>query len=396
MSGGAGPDVLGTGSEPADDGGQRRSGSARRLRLAAVGVLVVAVVVLAVRGGLLSAGHDDTTGAGSQRSPGGLLVLRSEGRLLVEAGDGWADGPELPDGFGGRSALVPVLGSAGRSVLVGVVDGTLFRVDPAAADDPPTPLGRGRSVVAGSGRLGGVLVQRADGRVVEVDAATGAVRDAAPFPGQPTGGGWRPLGLLTVPGAARSLLLARGGTGSAGARSGVELVLAAPTRPVQLGTQPPVRTVATVPRVLAVGTDSVLAEGSGCPGASCRVLVVAVTRDDVLLREVAPPPGSTVAGTTLPGGSASNLLVVRPSRGRSALARAVAGGAATLPVRGSAGVDPTAGLVDDLDGTAYLVTRGEVTGDGVVRAWSPGRPSRVRPAQAPPAPPSAVLVCGCG
>jgi hypothetical protein len=361
-----------------------------------VGVLAVGLVLLAVRGGLLSAGPDDTSGAGPRRSAGGLLVLRSEGRLLVEAAGEWADGPELPDGIGRRPVLVPVLGSAGRSVLVGVADGTLFRVDPGAADDPPTPLGRGRSVVAGSGRLGGVLVQRADGRVVELDAATGAVRDPAPFPGQPTGGGWRPLGLLTVPGAARSLLLARDGTGSTGGQSGTELALAAPTRPVQLGTQPPVRTLATVRRVLAVGVDSVLAEGSGCPGESCQVLVVAVTRDDVLLREVAPPPGSTVAGTTLPGGSTSNLLVVHPPRGRPALARAVAGGAATLPVGGSSGVDPSAGLVDDLDGTAYLVTREQRTGDGEVRAWSPGRPARVHPAHAPPVPPAAVLVCGCG
>ena len=123
-----------------------------------------------------------------------------------------------------------------------------------------------------------------------------------------------------------------------------------------------------------------------------------VTRDDVLVREVAPPPGRRFAGTALTGGSVSNLLVVdrEGGRGRPALARVVAGGAATLLVRGSPGVDLAAGLVDDLDGTAYLVVRDDQGSDGQVRAWAPGRPALARSAQAPPVPPGAGLVCGCG
>jgi hypothetical protein len=151
--------------------------------------------------------------------------------------------------------------------------------------------------------------------------------------------------------------------------------------------------------VLALGPDSVLAAAPGCSADGCRlhrVRVVTVTRDDVLDREVAPPPDRVFTGTPLAGGSVSNLLVVGGAGGRPALARVVAGGAATLLVRGSSGVDPAAGLVDDLDGTAYLVVRADDGSDGVVRAWAPGRPALARSARAPAVPPGAVLVCGCG
>lgn len=395
MSTGDRPDVLGSVPDGAQAGGHP-PGRGRRWRLAALAAAGL-VALLALRSGLLSAPGDSEPGP--VRSAGGLLVLRAEGRLLVEAGDGWSEGPELPRRLAGRASLVPVLSSTGRSVLVGVAGRTLFSIDPADPEDTGTPLGRARSVVAGSGRLGGVLVDRGEGRVVEVDAATGAVRDPAPFPGQPSGPGWRAVGLVSVPGAARSLLLAAPGTATGDAATAVDqvdLLLAAPARPVQLGTQPEVRPVTTVPRVLALGPDSILAEAPGCPGAACRIQVVTVTRDDVLVREVAPPPGRTFSGTALAGGSVSNLLVVDRAGARPALARVVAGGAATLLVRGSAGVDPAAGLVDDLDGTAYLVVREDRRSDGMVRAWAPGRPALVRSARAPAVPPGAGLVCGCG
>lgn len=400
MSTGDRPDVLGT--VPGDDAGTggsppRRGRSWRLLAL----VAAVLVAVLALRSGVLSAPGGGAGEPAPSRSAGGLLVIRSEGRLLVEAGDDWTEGPELPR-LAPRASLVPVIGSTGRSVLVGVAGRTLFSIDPSDPEDTPTPLGRARSVVAGSGRFGGVLVDRGNGQVVEVDAATGAVRDPAPFPGQPSGPGWRALGLLSVPGAARSLLMAASGTATgdaATAADSVDLVLAAPARPVELGTQPEVRPVVTVPRVLALGPDSVLAAPPGCSTGGCRgqaVQVVTVTRDDVLEREVAPPPDRAFTGTPLAGGSVSNLLVVRHAGGRPALARVVAGGAATLLVRGSAGVDPTAGLVDDLGGTAYLVVRADDGSDGVVRAWAPGRPALAQSARAPAVPPGAVLVCGCG
>ena len=399
MSPGDRPDVLGTVPGGNDGTGGRPPGRSRLWQLAAL-VAAGLVALLALRSGLLSAPGGDEPAP--QRSAGGLLVLRSEGRLLVEDEDDWSEGPELPRRLPQRASLVPVIGSDGRSVLVGVAGRTLFSVDPSDPEDTPTPLGRARSVVSGSGRLGGVLVDRGDGQVVEVDAATGAVRDPAPFPGQPSGPGWHAVGLLSVPGAARSLLLAAQGTvtgDAATAADPVDLVLAAPTRPVELGTQPEVRPVATVPRVLALGPDSVLAAAPGCSGDGCRrhhVRVVTVTRDDVLVREVAPPPRRAFTGTTLAGGSVPNLMVVERSGGRLALARVVAGGAATLLVRGSAGVDPAAGLVDDLDGTAYLVVREDDGSDGVVKAWAPGRPALAQSARAPSVPPGAVLVCGCG
>lgn len=397
MSTGGRPDVLG--SVPGDDGtGERPPGRGRLWRLAAV-LTAGLLALLALRSGLLSAPGGGQDEPATQRSAGGLLVLRSDGRLLVEDGDDWSDGPELPRRLSDRGSLVPVISSTGRSVLVGVAGRTLFNIDPADPEDTATPLGRARSVVSGSGRLGGVLVERGDGRVVEVDAATGAVRDPAPFPGQPTGPGWRAVGLLSVPGAARSLLLASPATSTGDAATQndlVDLVLAAPARPVELGTQPEVRPVATVPRVLALGSDSVVAPG--CPGDCGRqaVQVVTVTRDDVLVREVAPPPDRAFTGTALAGGSVSNLLVVGGAGAGPALARVVAGGASTLLVRGSQGVDPAAGLVDDLDGTAYLVVRPDQGSAGAVRAWAPGRPAVARSARAPEVPADAVLVCGCG
>jgi hypothetical protein len=396
------PDVLGT--VPGGDDDQTKGRPPRRARMWRLAAVAAAglVALLALRSGLLSAPGGGSGGPGPQRSAGGLLVLRSDGRLLVEAGDDWSEGAELPGRLAARASLVPVLSSTGGSVLVGVAGRTLFSIDPSDPEDTPTPLGRARSVVAGSGGLGGALVERGDGRVVEVDAATGAVRDPAPFPGQPSGPGWRAVGLLSVPGAARSLLMAAPGTSTgdaARATDPVDLVLAAPARPVELGTQPEVRPVATVPRVLALGPDSVLAPSAGCSRDGCRgqgVRVVTVTRDDVLAREVAAPPDRAFTGTPLAGGSVSNLLVVDGAGARPALARVVAGGAATLLVRGSAGVDPAAGLVDDLDGTAYLVVREDLGSDGVVRAWAPGRPALVRSARAPAVPPGARLVCGCG
>ena len=316
------PDVLGTVPGGDDEGsGERPPGRGRLWRLAAV-VAAGLVALLALRSGLLSAPGGGPGEPAPPRSAGGLLVLRSEGRLLVEAGDEWSEGPELPRGVAERASLVPVLSSTGRSVLVGVAGRTLFSIDPADPEDTPTPLGRARSVVSGSGRLGGALVERGDGRVVEVDAATGAVRDPAPFPGQPSGPGWRAVGLLSVPGASRSLLMAAAGTATgdaATATDAVDLVLAAPARSVELGTQPEVRPVATVPRVLALGPDSVLAEAPGCSGDTCPSQVSGRDGDP---RRRAGPRGGPAAGPDLRRHRAGGRLGVQPAGGRRARAAA--------------------------------------------------------------------------
>ena len=133
MSTGDRPDVLGT--VPGDDGrtGQRPPGRGRLWRPAAL-VVAGLVALVALRSGLLSAPGDGAGEPAPQRSAGGLLVLRSEGRLMVEGGDEWSEGPELPSRLAPRATLVPVVGSTGRSVLVGVAGRTLFSIDPSDPD----------------------------------------------------------------------------------------------------------------------------------------------------------------------------------------------------------------------------------------------------------------------
>jgi hypothetical protein len=182
-----------------------------------------------------------------------------------------------------------------------------------------------------------------------------------------------------------------------GGHTGVELALALPARQVELGTGPRVRSLGTVPRLLAITDDWVVAVGSGCPGDGCRLRVVSVTRDDVLVREVAAPEGWSFLAAATPGRSRQGLSPVRRrgDEGPVALARVVAGGETALLVQGTEGVDLDAGLVDDLDGSVRMVVRAQA-GERVW-AWAPGSPARVTPAGVPgDLPEAARLVCVCG
>jgi hypothetical protein len=346
------------------------------MALAAVGLVVVLVVT---QGELLSAGHPDASGG---PDAGGRLVALVDGHLAVAVADGWSDGPEVPEALGSAADLVAVTMLSGRSLLVGAAAGTLFRVDPAG-DEDWTEIGRASRVVGSTGALGTVLVERPGGDLVEVDARTGSTVRADPFPGYLPTQGWRPASLIAV-GTGRSLL-ARRRLGD-----GLELGLAATERAIAGGARPPFAVIGAVPRLLGVSPDAVLAATQNCPGPRCRVLVVTITPDTAMQREVMPPDGWRFAATRS-GRSTQGLLTLQATGGGpDALARAVAGGDSALLVGGSAGVDLSAGLVDDLDGTTYLVV------DGVVRAWRPGSPTRLQPVWAAAPPEGAQLVCACG
>lgn len=379
-------DVLGGGPDDAFDGDADRPPLPGALRVVGLAVVVVAAIVALTQSGLLSAGDGRPSPDRPTPGPGGRLVALADGHLVVADGDGWTDGPELPEGLGSAADLVPVILPSGRSLLLGVVHRTLFRVDPRE-DGEVREIGRAAGVVGSTGRLGTVVVERLGGDIVEVDVQTGATAEARPFPGYDPAAGWRPEGLAVV-GTGRSLLVSRAAPG------GEQLGLAAAARPALLGTQPALRLLPTVPRLLGLSPDAILAAGEGCPGPTCQVLALTVTRDEVLSRPVAPPADwdFLLRGT---GRSQQGLLPVRGSDGSTiALARSVAGGASALLVGDSAGVVLGAGLVDDLDGTVFMLVA-TTAGSPSVWAWRPGSPARLeRVRDAPPS--GAELACACG
>ena len=383
-------DVLAGGreGEPDRGSGPRRTGpwwSVPAVRSAAVLAAGLVVVLLVSQGGLLSA--DNHPGAADGAGAGGRLVVLTDGHLEVAVGTGWSDGPEVPDAADSAAALVAVTMPSGRSLLVGAADGRLFRVDPTGEEDW-VDVGPASRVVGSSGTLGTVVVERPGGAVAEVDVLTGDTVRGDPFPGYQPSQGWRAVSLLDV-GTGRSLL-ARRRLGD-----GLELGLAATERAVLGGGRLPFAVIGAVPRLLGTSPDTVLAATKSCPGPQCRVLVVTITPDRATQRQVGPPDGWRFAATRT-GRSAQGLLALqKPAGGPDALARAVAGGDSALLVGGSTGVDLSAGLVDDLDGTTYLVVQG-AGGRRTVRAWQPGSPARLQPVPGPVPAEDAQLVCACG
>jgi hypothetical protein len=354
---------------------------------------VLAAVVVLSRSGLLSAGSPPDRGraggsGGSEAAEVNRLVARVGDRLVRPEDADPGEGARLPEGFRRGARLVPVVTGDGSSVLLGVHEGLLFRVAPTR-QGRWQPIGRARAVVAAGAVSGRVLVLRTGG-VAEVEVATGRVANPEPFPGFDEAAGWRPVGVVAAVGT-RSLLVSRRPV-SGGA--GQELALAWPARRVEAGTNPPLQLLGTGHRLLGIAGEWVLTAGDACPGTGCQVRIVSVTRDDVLTRDVAPPPGWAFL---LEGGRESLVPVSRaggPSR--PALARLVAGGDNALLVQGSHGVDLPAGLAGSLDGSVRMVTRTGASAERV-RVWSPDQPARARPLGAAGAlPDDARLVCVCG
>lgn len=379
-------DVVAQGREPGGDG------LPTWLRVVALVVAGAVGAFLFSRSGLLSADAPERPGAGRASpaaAPAAALVARLENRLVHPDRDD--EGARLPDRFPAGARLVPVLSAQGDGTLVGVHDGLLFRVAP----EPGArwrPIGTAEQVVASAAAPGRAVVLR-DGRVVEVEVATGRLAVEQPFPGFDAAAGWEPVDVVSAVGT-RALLMRRPAAGGAG----VELALAWPLRRVEAGTDDPVRALGTVDALLGTAGDWVLGTAGSCPGPGCRVVVVSVTRDRVGARAVGPPPDWVFGVGPSAGRSHETLVTVARADDPSerALARLVAGGENALLVQGTEGVDLRAGLAAAPDGTVFLVTG--AGGDRRLRAWDPQQPGRAAPVgtQTGRIPPKATLVCVCG
>jgi hypothetical protein len=365
-----GPDVV-------DSGGEEARPVLTPLRVVAAVVAVVVVAVVAPRTGLLSAPGDGGRDPGAVLDDVGSLVARTDQRLVRLGPGGWEPSTELPPGLA-DAPLLPVFSASGRTDLLAAADGVLLRGDPER-DEGWQELGRADQVVGAARPAGRVHIVRGD-RVVEVDTATGGITDPAPFPGYAPALGWRAVTVQPATGVP-ALLMSRPRA------PGRELAFAWPAVRVLPGADPPLTELGVFERPLGADADRLLSLGPfGCEGAACRVVVTTITRDEVLSREVEPPPGWRFA----PGPTTSGVVQVRDGQ-RRALARLVPGGRTALLLAGSEGVDPEVGMVALLDGSIRFVT-GQ-GGRRELRGWTPGDPRARRLAGAPP--PGARLVCAC-
>lgn len=384
-------DVVEHGPDP------REGGPSNAVRLAVLVLAVVTAGVLVSRSGLLSADAPENAGRGPGVADGaaedraGRLVARLDDRLVRLGQGDPGRGPVLPNGFPGDAPLVPVLGGRGTVSLLGVHHGLLFRVPPRGRATW-TAIGRAERVVSVSAP-GRALVQRA-GEVVEVEVATGRVSQPEPYPGFDASAGWYPEGVVSAVGTLALLMSRPAAPGPA-----QELALASPARRVEAGTDPPVRALGSVEELLGIAADWVLSAAGDCPGPACRVVVVSVTRDRVVAREVAPPAGWTFSVGPSAGRTHDTLVAVQRDGAPDtrALARLVAGGDNALLLRGSQGVDPGAGLVDAPDGAVYFAT-GPGGSERRLSVWEPAGPRGAVAVEGPAGllPAGARLVCVCG
>jgi hypothetical protein len=395
-------DVVGQGS---DDGPGSPPG---RLRRAGLVVGAVVVVVALSRSGLLSSGEPapppEPTPSGSATTPGTVtgprLVARVGDLLIMDARGPDRAGSRLPAGLPADAALVPVLPGGTEAAaaaalpgpVVGVHDGSLFRADPARArwrDLAPADA----VLAAGYSAARAVVVR--DGALQEVEVSTGSTTDPAPFPGyRPER--WTARGLLG--GAALgALVMTRPGPGGS-----TRYALAYPRLIVESGARERLRELGSHGELLSLADDWVLTLGAGCPGASCRLDVVSVSRDGVQTRAVAPPSGWTFVQGAAAGRTHEALVPVHrlgdaDTPDDVALARLVPGGENALLVQGTDRVRLAAGLVDGAGGAVYLLRDPDRGRDLRAVVWDPNAPNiavPLRPATSFPA--DSRLVCVCG
>ncbi|MGH8893066.1 MAG: hypothetical protein ACRDWY_07135 [Actinomycetes bacterium] len=382
-------DVVEQGREP---GG---AGSRNSVRVVVLVILIAAVGLALSRSGLLSAdapirknGGPSPAGPTAPRAEG--LVARYEDHLVTAGQDDVAAGARLPDGFPSDAALVPVVTGAGAGIVLGAHHGNLVRVAPKRTARWQ-PIGRADRVVAPAAAPGRALVLRS-GDVVEVEVGAGAVVQPSPFPGFDAAAGWEPEGVVSALGT-RPLLMSRISTDGP-AR---ELALAWPLRRVQAETEPAVQVLGTFGPLVGIAEDWVLTTSGTCPGPSCRVRIASVTRDAVLARDVAPPPGWVFGDPRSDGGSHGPLVPVsRPGDGAVGLARLVAGGDNALLVEGTTGVDLDAGFAVDLDGSVYFLTGASESEPARLRLWQPDQLGGAVDVRDGALPDGARLVCVCG
>lgn len=395
-----GGDVVGGGRGP---DGPRGGPPPWLRRVALVAAAGLAVLVLS-RTGLLAADPapragraTDATSGPAVTVDGPRLVARLGDRLLRAARGPAVPGTRLPDRLPPDAVLVPIppggvdVTERTPGPVVGGWDGQLFRADPGRSRW--RGLGPAEAVVGAGSAPSRALVLRA-GSLQEVDVATGATLDSAPFPG------FDPdrdvaVGLLRVTDG-QALLMRRRASGPG------PLALAWPTAQVRLGARPAVLDLGQYGELLGIAGDWAAALRAGCPGPACRLDLLSVTRDQPRRRVVAPPPGWTFIAGPIVGRAQEALVPVerltdgRPD-GTRALARLVPAGDFALLVAGTAGVRLSAGLAGAADGSVYFLGDPPSGGDPEVRVWRPAGSSVAVPLQpAATFPRGARLVCVCG
>jgi hypothetical protein len=323
------------------------------------------------------------------------LVARLDGRLLLAARGQPRQGAVLPPDLPADAELVPVRSGGGSEEeiaelpgpVVGVHGGTLFRAD--ADRQSYRDLSPADAVVSAAEKPARILVRRGD-QVQEVEASTGSTTDESPFPGF-DGSRWTPRGVLASPGGSPLLL-----TREAGDRN--EVALAWPQLQVSTRLRPALQRVGSSGTFLGITDDWALFLGPGCPGRSCTLVVVSLTRDTLGSRPVAPPDGWTFMAGPVGGRTHEAVVPVRELTGGAvALARLVPGGDNALLVSGTEHVRLSAGLADAADGSVYLLSDPEGGGAPLPLVWDPDSPNAVAPLLPPTTfPADAHLVCVCG
>lgn len=389
----ANEDVL---EQHGDDRGRRLRPWARRAAVAAAllaGGALVADVRLPTGDRRTPESRDAPRSARSATgaaTPAVTILARHGSRLVRYSPGGATQVATLPRGFGANERLWAV--DDGRSrVLYGVRGRDLFRVGVRHGRVVADVGTVDRIVDVGPGP-GELVVQLSidDGtRVSAIDGATGNVVHRDPFPAFDGSGGWTPRAVLTTFGLP-GLVLTRT---SAGGR-GDEVALAWTPRGISSGFVPAgLQRLGRPGRLLGVAGDWVLFLDEDCPSPGCVATVLSFTRDGARLRSVSPPPGwSFVPGNTA-GQSHEALVPVAALSDHQvhALARVVAGGDRALLLRDSVGLQLSAGVVAEPDGSVYFLLTGRV-----VARWSPAHlPRVVTFPELPRVPTKARLVCAC-
>jgi hypothetical protein len=366
------------------------------------GVLtVLALLAVATLGhlGLLSSDRPTPSGAPTLTGPPPVVptptdmvphVLAREGRRLVRYGaTGAVIVARLPADLSAAGPLVAVETADGHGAVLGVAGGQLFRVD--LRGGRVTRLGPAQALFgAPRGWVFALVGHGPDAGVVAASTDTGRVLEPEPFPGFRAGAGWTPRASLSALGTV-GLLLSRP------AADGDFLAVAWIRGQVAAGQAPRVQPLGSFGRLLGTSGDWVLVLEGTCPGRGCRVKIISLTRDRVLMRDVRPPPGWSFAGRLSPGPTYGAVVpvVLLADPGITGLARLVPGGRHALLIEGSEGVEADAGILEQPEGDVYFA-RQEGLDHWRLARWRPLQPGVTTLAELPPVPPGARLVCVCG
>jgi hypothetical protein len=325
-----------------------------------------------------------------------VVVRRADQLRRYVAGSGVQPLATLPDGLTHAAPLVYVQGSTGSGTLVGVDGDVLFRASPVRGHTV-TPIGRAQQVVGVSPKPGRVFVLQGGAahhrsRLVEVDARTGHLTDARPFPGYDATGPWRPAGVVSAqPGTA--LVLTR--SSLSGRR---DLALAWDHESIRSrGTAAFVR-VGSATRLIGVSDDRLLTvedRPDTCIDHGCPITVMTVTGYDVVSRVVQPPAGWTFQGIAVGAARGDPLVLVERIKSPSPL-----GLSWLLPGRAPgfliAGTEGLAGAVVPVGGADGSVLFAMPHPEGLrLSVWLPGSPSAALLRDQPALAPGSDLVCGC-